>query len=80
MVLRKKSNQYLKFQELMKEDEMTQDTVTKEWTKPLIKQIDLEFDKEMSDNCKGSAQASSTHKKCGIAAGEQSACWNFQTG
>ncbi len=55
-------------------------TTKTNWTKPEINRIDLVFDKEMSDNCKGSSKASAQHDPCGVEAGNQDACWNSQTG
>lgn len=52
----------------------------KEWKKPYMEQIDLVFDKEMSNNCKGSAAPSAQSAQCGRTATIQDACWNSQTG
>lgn len=58
---------------------MTEEKRKKVWKQPEVEKIDLEFDKEMSDNCKGSAQASAQHLECGPKAEDQNACWNAKT-
>jgi len=41
------------------------DDMKKEWVTPTITKVKLEFDKEMSNNCRGSNKPSKNNSACG---------------